>query len=64
MPENVGCITELIANYCYKGLSHTVLEPNGVPLLMSCSPLDINVVNFYMCHGDILTVVIMRYFRQ
>ena len=25
MPENVGHIAELNANYCYKGLSHTVL---------------------------------------
>ena len=24
MAENVQCITELIAYYCYKGLSHTV----------------------------------------
>ena len=25
MPENVGYITELIANYCYKGLGYTDL---------------------------------------
>ena len=43
MPEIVGYITELIANYCYKGLCHTVLGLNGVNLFMSCSLLDINV---------------------
>ena len=41
MPENVGCITELIANYCYKGLSHNVLGPAGVNVFISCSLLDI-----------------------
>ena len=35
MPENVGYITELIANYCYKALCHTVLGPNGVNLCMA-----------------------------
>ena len=47
MPESVGYITELIADYCYKGLSHTVSGPNAVLLFMSCSLLDINDVNFY-----------------
>ena len=47
MPEIVGYVAELIANYCYKGLSDTVLGPNGANLCMSCSLLDINVVNFY-----------------
>ena len=28
MPENVGCITELIAGYCYKGLGHTGVGAN------------------------------------
>ena len=32
MPENVGYNPELIANYCYKGLGHTVLGPTGVNL--------------------------------
>ena len=43
MPENVGYITELIANYCYKGASHTVLWPADVNLFMSSSLFDINV---------------------
>ena len=30
MSESVGYITELIANYCYKALCHTVLGPTGV----------------------------------
>ena len=47
MPENVGHIAELNANYCYKGLSHTVLGPNGVNLFMSCSHFDFNGVNFH-----------------
>ena len=33
MPENVGYDTELIASYCHKGLSHTVLEQTGVNLI-------------------------------
>ena len=28
MPANVSYITELIANYCYKGLSRNVLGAN------------------------------------
>ena len=48
MPENVGYyITELNANYWYKGLSHTVSGLTGVNLFMSSSLLDINVVHFY-----------------
>ena len=35
MPENVRYITELIADYCYKGLSHNVLGPAGMNLFMS-----------------------------
>ena len=34
MSENVWHITELIAIYCCKGLSHTVLGPTGVNLCM------------------------------
>ena len=32
--ENVGYITELIVNYSYKALRHTVLGPTGVNLCM------------------------------
>ena len=39
MPEILGYFTELIAGYCYKCLSHTVLGPAGVNLCMSCSLL-------------------------
>ena len=42
-PENVGYITELTANYCYKGLSHNALGPTGVNLFMSCSLPDLNM---------------------
>ena len=34
MPVNVEYITEVIANYCCKGLSHIVLGPAGVTLCM------------------------------
>ena len=34
MPENVGYVAELIANYCYKGLCHTISGPTGVNLCM------------------------------
>ena len=34
MPDIVGYITKLIANYCYKALGHTVLEPTGVNVCM------------------------------
>ena len=34
MPENVGYITELIANCCCKGLVHTALGTAGVNLCM------------------------------
>ena len=37
MPENVGCITELTANSCYKGLSHTVLGCEFVHSSLLCS---------------------------
>ena len=47
MPANVSYITELVANYCYMGLSHTALGSNDVNLFMSFSLLDINIVNFY-----------------
>ena len=59
MHENVGYITELIANYCYKGFSNNVLGPTGVNLFTSCSLLDINVLlqTFIVCHGVILTMV-------
>ena len=49
MPENVRYITELIANYSYKGLRQDVLGPTGVNLFMSSSLLYINfgvLVNF------------------
>ena len=45
MPENVGYITELIASYCYKGISRNVLKPTGANLSMSSSLLDINVLS-------------------
>ena len=47
MPDTVGFVTELIANYCDKGLSHRVSRPSGLNLFMPCSLLDINDVNFY-----------------
>ena len=34
VPENVGYVAELIANYCYKGLCHTISGPTGVNLCM------------------------------
>ena len=34
MPVNVGYVTELIANYCYKAVCRTVLGPTGVNLCM------------------------------
>ena len=34
MLKNVAYITELIADYCYKALGHTVLGPTGVNLCM------------------------------
>ena len=43
MPENVGYITELIADYYNKGLSHNVLGPTGVNSFMSCFVHDINM---------------------
>ena len=46
MLEGVGIITELIASCCYKGLSHNVLGPTGVNLLMSCSLLDNDIYVF------------------
>ena len=66
MPENVGYIAELIANYCYKGLSHNVLGPTGVNLFPSCSLLDINVLlwTFIVRYGDVLTMVIVRHFGR
>ena len=42
--ENVEYISKVIANYCHKGLSYNVLGPTGVNLFMSCSLLDINVL--------------------
>ena len=44
MHENVRDITELIANYRFKGSGHTALEPTGVDLFMSCSLLDSSVL--------------------
>ena len=43
IPENVEYITELIANFCYKGLGHYILGPTVVNLVIACSLLDINV---------------------
>ena len=58
MPEKVGYISGLTANYCYKSqpqekayinsvCGHTVLGPNAVDLFTSCSLLDTHVVNFH-----------------
>ena len=65
MPEEtVGYISELIVNYCYKGLSHSVLGPDCVNLFMSYSLLDINVLRTCIVrHGGVLTVVVPRHFR-
>ena len=40
MPENVGYISEVVASYFHKSLSHTVLGLTGVNLCMYCSLLD------------------------
>ena len=61
MPESIGYITELIADYCYKGLSHNVLGSAGVNLFTSVLYLTL-MRSFVVCHGDILTVVIVRHF--
>ena len=65
MHEKVGYIIKLIANYCYKGLSHNVLRPTGVNLFTFCSLRDINVLlrTFIVRHGDVLSVVIERHFQ-
>ena len=42
MPESVGYITELTANYCYKGLSHNIWGSTGMNLFMSSSVHDNN----------------------
>ena len=72
MPENVGYITELIANYCYNGLGHTVLGPTGVNLCMvlyltfrgmcSCIVVQKLKTPFIVRHGNILTVVTVCHF--
>ena len=77
MPENGGCITELVSNDFYKGLSHNELGndfyrglshnelgPTGVKLFTYCSLLDKNVffLTFIVCHGGILTMAIMHNF--
>ena len=41
MPENVGYVPELIASFCYKGLSQTVMGPTRANLCMSFSLLDL-----------------------
>ena len=58
------CITELIANDQYKGLSHSALGPAGVNCFKSCSLLETNVFlgTFVSCSGDILTKLIVRHF--
>ena len=43
MPENVRYITELIANYCYKGLKHDVWGSTGENFSMFCSLLYMSV---------------------
>ena len=43
MPENVRYITELIANYCYKGLRHDVWGSTGENFSMFCSLLYMSV---------------------
>ena len=64
MPENGGCITELVSNDFYKGLSHNELGPTGVKLFTYCSLLDKNVffLTFIVCHGGVLTTAIMHNF--
>ena len=64
IPKNVGYITELIANYCYKGLRHNKLGPTSVNLFMFCSLHDINVFvwTFIVRRGNIVDVVIVHYF--
>ena len=40
-PENVQYVTELNANYSYKGLNYAALGPACVILSMSCSLLNL-----------------------
>ena len=62
MHENVGYNTELIANYCYKGLSHNALGSTGVNLFPSCSQHYCALVNFVVRTGQILTMVLVHHF--
>ena len=55
MPENVGYISELIASYIHKGLSHTVLGPTGGTLRMSCSLLTFRE----MCSCELRLLCVM-----
>ena len=60
-----------IADYCYKGLGHTVFGLTGVNLCMvlyltfreMCSCIVVEKLKtFIVCHGNILTVVIVHHF--
>ena len=62
MPENVGLVTELIANYCYKALGLTVLRPTGVNLCMVLNLAFRGMCSCILRHGNVLTVAIMRHF--
>ena len=62
MHENMGYNTELIANYCYKGLSHNALGSTGVNLFPSCSQHYCALVNFVVRTGQILTMVLVHHF--
>ena len=75
MPENVGYITELIANYCYNGLSNKE-KPTLIVFVATlywgqmvwiCSRLVLYLTlmlwTFIVRHGDVLTVIGVRHFR-
>ena len=72
MLKNVAYITELIVDYCYKALGHTVLGPTGVNQCMvlsltfrgmySCIVVRKLKTPFIECRGKVLTVVIVRHF--
>ena len=65
MPENVGYISELTANYCNKGLGYTVLGPTGMSL---CLVLNLTFRWLRSCqllilhHGNIVSLVIVPVF--
>ena len=71
MPGNAGYVNELTANYCCKGLGHTIPGANWCVLCMvlhltcrgMCSWIVKNLKTpFIVRHGNVLTVIIVRHF--